>query len=437
MSDEIIKNLLEALEVSPENVPLRLQVAGMLMAEKKYEEATRQYQDVLQRSYGNVKAQAGLAAGYYFQQKYSAAIIVYEQMQNDMTTADQVLYIKCLIKEDSMEQALSNYQQVLALHPGFIDEEIDSHLRMPSASNSISEDLDFLDDEEYLMEKPSLRFSDVGGMEKVKEEISIKIIQPLKNPELYKAFGKKSGGGILLYGPPGCGKTFIAKATAGEIDAKFISIGLHDILDMWIGNSEKNLHEIFELARRNKPCVLFFDEVDAMGASRSDLKQSAMRHVINQFLAELDGVSSDNEGVLVLAATNAPWSVDAAFRRPGRFDRIIFVAPPDEAARINMLQTMLQSKPVGEVDVKKIAAATTDYSGADLNAVIDIAVEEKLRESMSKGSIQVLTTNNLLAAVKQHKPTTSEWFASARNYALYSNESGLYDDILKYLKIKK
>ena len=194
MSDEIIKNLLEALEVSPENVPLRLQVAGMLMAEKKYEEATRQYQDVLQRSYGNVKAQAGLAAGYYYQQKYSAAIIVYEQMQNDMTTADQVLYIKCLIKEDSMEQALGNYQQVLALHPGFTDEEIDSHLRMPSASNSMGDDLDFLDDEEYLMEKPSLRFKDVGGMEKVKEEISIKIIQPLKNPELYKAFGKKSGG---------------------------------------------------------------------------------------------------------------------------------------------------------------------------------------------------------------------------------------------------
>ncbi|MDN3654873.1 AAA family ATPase [Ferruginibacter paludis] len=437
MSDEIIKNLLEALEVSPENVPLRLQVAGMLMAEKKYDEATRQYQDVLQRSYGNAKAQAGLAAGYYYQQKYSAAIIVYEQMQNDMGIADQVLYIKSLIKEGSMEQALNNYQQVLALNPGFTDEEIDSHLRMPSAGNSMDDDLDFLDDEEYLMEKPSLRFKDVGGMEKVKEEISIKIIQPLKNPELYKAFGKKSGGGILLYGPPGCGKTFIAKATAGEIDAKFISIGLHDILDMWIGNSEKNLHEIFEMARRNKPCVLFFDEVDAMGASRSDLKQSAMRHVINQFLAELDGVSSDNEGVLVLAATNAPWGVDAAFRRPGRFDRIIFVAPPDEAARINMLQTMLQAKPVGEIDVKKIAAATTDYSGADLNAVIDIAVEEKLRESMSKGSIQVLTTKDLLSAVKQHKPTTSEWFASARNYALYSNESGLYDDILKYLKIKK
>lgn len=437
MTNEIIKNLLEALEVSPENVPLRLQVAGMMMAEKNYEEATNQYQEALQRSYGNTKAQAGLAAGYYFQQKFSAAIMVYEQMENNFTTADQVLYIKCLIKENSMELALTNYQQVLAFNPGFADEEIDKHLRMPSADDFFLDEEEFDNDEIYIMEKPTLKFSDVGGMDKVKEEIAIKIIEPIKNPELFKAFGKKAGGGILLYGPPGCGKTFIAKATAGEIDAKFINIGLHDILDMWIGNSEKNLHEIFELARRNKPCVLFFDEVDAMGASRSDLKQSAMRHVINQFLAELDGVDSDNEGVLVLAATNAPWSVDAAFRRPGRFDRIIFVAPPDESARIDMLKTLLQTKPVGEIEINKIAAATVDYSGADLNAIIDIAVEEKLRESISKGSIQVLTTKDILKAIKQHKPTTSEWFASARNYALYANESGLYDDILKYLKIKK
>jgi len=436
MTNEIIKNLLEALEVSPENVPLRLQVAGMMMAEKEFEAATKQYQEVLQRSYGNVKGQSGLAAGYYYQQKYSAAIIVYEQMKEGFATADEILYIKCLIKENSIEQALAHYQQVLALNPGFIDEDIDKHLRVPATSD-FDNDFDFEDDESYLMEKPSIRFSDVGGMQHVKEEISIKIIQPLKNPELFKAFGKKSGGGILLYGPPGCGKTFIAKATAGEIDAKFINIGINDILDMWIGNSEKNLHEMFELARRNKPCVLFFDEVDAMGASRSDLKQSSMRHVINQFLAELDGVDSDNEGVLVLAATNAPWSVDAAFRRPGRFDRILFVEPPDEIAREEMLIALLKDKPVGEIDFKKIAAATPEYSGADLNAVIDIAVEEKLRESMSKGSIQVLNTKDILKAVKQHKPTTLEWFASARNYALYANEAGLYDDVLKYLKIKK
>ena len=437
MANEIIKNLLEALEVSPENVPLRLQVAGMMMAEKAYEEATKQYQEVLHRSYGNIKGQSGLAAGYYHQQKFSAAIIVYEQMKDNIATADEVLYIKCLIKEHSMEQALSHYQQVLALNPGFTDEEIDKHLRIPSTTDLDGDDDDFFTDADYFMEKPTIKFSDVGGMQKVKEEISIKIIQPLKNPDLFKAFGKKSGGGILLYGPPGCGKTFIAKATAGEIDAKFITIGINDILEMWIGNSEKNLHEMFELARRNTPCVLFFDEVDAIGASRTDLKQSGMRHVINQFLAEMDGVDSNNEGILILAATNAPWSVDAAFRRPGRFDRILFVEPPDEAAREEMLTALLHTKPVGEVDIKKIVSNTTDYSGADLNAIIDIAVEEKLRESLSKGSIQAINTKDILKAVKQHKPTTLEWLASARNYALYANEAGLYDDILKYLKIKK
>ena len=439
MNNEVIRNLLEALEYSAENVPLRLQVADMMMEEKLYEDASAQYQEVLNRNYGNARATSGLASSYYYQKKYSAAIVVYEQLQGTLTRDDSTLYIKCLIQENSIPQAVEAYQQLLSTYPDFSDEEIDKSLRT-SANDDFDDlfgDFDAAGDEGYFMEKPTLRFKDVGGMQKVKEEISIKIIQPLKNPELFKAFGKKSGGGILLYGPPGCGKTFIAKATAGEIDAKFISIGLHDILDMWIGNSEKNLHDIFEMARRNKPCVLFFDEADALGASRSDLKQSAMRHVINQFLAELDGVEADNEGVLILAATNAPWNVDAAFRRPGRFDRVIFVAPPEEITREEILKTLLTNKPAENIDVKKIAANTTDYSGADLTAIIDIAVEEKLRESILKGSIQPINTKDLLAAVKKHRPTTLEWFASARNYALYANESGLYDDILKYLKIKK
>ena len=437
MANKTIQGLIEALNVSPDNVPLRLHVAELLLDDKSYTEATEQFQEVLKRSYGNTRAQLGLADCYYNTEKYSAAIIIYEQLTPEqLSEEDQVRFVRCLIKEDSLQQAMDIYQKILLANPLYSDDEIDSYLRLPSAG--MSEELTSEDfDDDYFMEKPAIKFENVGGMQRIKEEIAIKIIQPLQNPDLYKAFGKKTGGGILLYGPPGCGKTFIAKATAGEIDAKFINIGLHDILDMWVGNSEKNLHEIFELARRNAPCVLFFDEVDAMGASRSDLKQSAMRHVINQFLAELDGVESDNEGVLVLAATNAPWSVDPAFRRPGRFDRIIFVEPPDEAAREEIFTDMLAGKPVCDIDTKKIASAAKDYSCADIKAAIDIATEDKLRESMSKGSIQPITTKDLLKAVKQHRPTTLEWFSSAKNYALYANESGLYDDILKYLKIKK
>ena len=143
-------------------------------------------------------------------------------------------------------------------------------------------------------------------MEDVKEEIRLKIIHPLQHAELYKAYGKTIGGGILMYGPPGCGKTYLARATAGEVKAGFLAVGIHEVLDMYIGSSEKQLHAIFEQARRNQPCVLFFDEVDAIGASRTDMRRNGWYHLINQFLSELDGVSFSNEGVLILAATNAP-----------------------------------------------------------------------------------------------------------------------------------
>lgn len=285
------------------------------------------------------------------------------------------------------------------------------------------------------IEKPKITFKNVGGMEEVKEEIRLKIIHPLAHPELYQAYGKKIGGGIMLYGPPGCGKTHLARATAGEISARFMAVGISDVLDMWVGSSERNLHELFEQARRNKPCVLFFDEVDALAASRSDLRHSGARHLINQFLSEMDGVQADNDGLLVLAATNAPWHVDSAFRRPGRFDRIVFVPPPDVVARAAITRLLISGKPVKDVDYEQVARKTEHFSGADLKAMIDVAVEGKITEAMKAGPPTPLTTKDLLVAARRINASTREWFAAARNYALYSNQGGIYDDILRYLKM--
>ena len=434
----MIDNLREALQQSPDNVPLRILLAENLMQAQMFSEAETEYRIVLEKDANNQKARRGLIKSYFEQGKYSIAIVVYEELSDREKDIElMVIHAKSLIRNDERMKAMEVYKSILALNPAFKDDELDSLRKTNPANSSAEQQLEDIENGFSDIEKPRINFDDVGGMSKVKEEINIKIIQPLQYPDLYKAYGKKIGGGILLYGPPGCGKTHLARATAGQIKASFISIGIHDVLDMWVGSSENKLHELFELARRQSPCVIFFDEIDALGASRTDMRTSASKMLINQFLSELDGVQSSNDGLLVLGATNAPWHLDTAFRRPGRFDRIIFVQPPDAESRESILRIMLKDKPVKDIDYAAIAKATNEFSGADLNAVVDIAIENKLRESFKDGIPQPMSTKDLIASAKQVKPSTKEWFNAARNYALYSNESGLYDDILDYLKLKK
>jgi SpoVK/Ycf46/Vps4 family AAA+-type ATPase len=433
----MIDNLREALQQSPDNVPLRILLAENLLHAKMFAEAEAEYRVVLEKEPANTKARRGLVKSYFEQGKYSIAIVVYEELsdrEKDMEL--MVIQAKSLMRNDELQKAIEIYKNILSLNPAFKDDELDS-LRKSNPSQSAEQQLEDIENGFQQVERPRINFDDVGGMQKVKEEINIKIIQPLQYPDLYKAYGKKTGGGILLYGPPGCGKTHLARATAGQIKAGFISIGIHDVLDMWVGSSENKLHELFELARRQAPCVIFFDEIDALGASRTDMRTSATKMLINQFLSELDGVQSSNDGLLVLGATNAPWHLDTAFRRPGRFDRIIFVQPPDQESRESIIRIMLKGKPVKDIDHAALAKFTAEFSGADLNAVVDVAVEHKLRESFKDGIPQPLSTKDLLNAARQVKPSTKEWFNAARNYALYSNESGLYDEILEYLKLKK
>lgn len=436
MTQSTIDSLREALRYSPENVPLRLHLAETLLQLSRLEEAEKEFLEALGIE-NNEKGLIGLATVYFRKEAYTTCNVILEDLlkQNPHHLEVLILYARSSLRENAWENARDTYQHILELQPSFTDDELDAKLRVREQYSSGMEEEE--DEISLFMQKPDIDFSHVSGMEQVKKEIEIKIIQPLKHPELYKAYGKKTGGSILLYGPPGCGKTMIAKATAGQVNARFINVGLNDILDMWMGNSEKNLHNIFEYARKNTPCVLFFDEVDALGASRSDMKQSSGRNLINQFLQELDGVENDNSGILILGATNLPWHLDPAFRRPGRFDRMIFVPPPDQPARTAMLQTKLQGKPVENIDFESLSKNIPEFSGADIEAVIDMAIEEKLEASFKDGVPQPIKTKDLLNAAKKHKASTREWFSIAKNFALYANDAGLYDDILHYLKIKK
>ena len=447
-----------ALQQSPGNVPLLLLYARACEEDLELDDARRAYEQAERAEPGNAEAQLGTIRILYTAGSLSEAAVRLDALlaRRPGDAPARLLYARVALAEGNAAAARAHYRQAVEASPILRDPLLEKDLfpeglagpaqtpptgavRMTSMG-PVTDDDGFQNPDaapkDIEIERPSLTFSDVGGMTAVKEEIRMKILYPLQNPQLFKAYGKKIGGGVLLYGPPGCGKTMLSRATAGEIKASFISVGLHEILDMYIGNSEKRLHDLFEKARRNAPSVLFFDEVDALAADRRDLRQSAGRTLINQFLAEMDGAQAENDGVLVLGATNAPWHIDPAFRRPGRFDRTLFVPPPDEPARAAILQLMARQKPVGEMDAAQLARKTDGFSGADLKAVFDLAVEDALAQAMKSGGVVPLTTKSLLRAAARHQPTTRAWFSSARNYALYSNHGGMYDDVLRFLGIK-
>jgi len=444
--EDTIRSLRAALEQSPDNIPLRRHLASVLLGYGRAAEAEAELREALRVAPASDEVKLDLARAYRAEKKYSAAHVILDDMiQNDHEVARaRVERARTLLAEGSVEEAVRQYRHAIDDDPEVADAElgerlgvsaddemhawevVDGRVREGQESPDVASRLEPV--------RADIDFAGVGGMEELKADIRRKIIQPLLHPELYKAYGKKPGGGILLYGPPGCGKTHFAKATAGEIDARFLAVGIHEVLDMWIGQSERNLHDVFELARTNRPCVLFFDEADALGASRSDMRQSAGRQTINQFLAEMDGVQTNNDGVLILAATNAPWQMDPAFRRPGRFDRVVFVPPPDAPAREAILGILLRDLPQRDIDHRAIGKKTDGFSGADLRAVVDLAVELKLESAVKTGAPEPLTTKDLLAAAKKRKPTTAEWFRKARNYVLYANDDGLYDEIKPYLK---
>lgn len=286
------------------------------------------------------------------------------------------------------------------------------------------------------VENPGLTLADVGGLTEVKERLEVGFLAPMRNPEMRALYGKSLKGGLLLYGPPGCGKTFVARAVAGEMGASFMSVGISDVLDMYIGNSEQNLHRLFEEARANAPVVLFLDEVDALGAKRTS-QQSWMRTVVNQLLTELDGQGSSNEGVFVLGATNQPWDVDPALRRPGRFDRLLLVSPPDRQAREAIFRHHLKTRPIEGIDLGRLAAKTEGLTGADIAFVCEAATEAAMMDGIRSGQVRLIGMGDLEAAISRTRPSTGDWFVTARNVLQFADPHGTYSELRDYMKRRK
>ena len=278
----------------------------------------------------------------------------------------------------------------------------------------------------------SISFKDVGGLAELKEEIRFKIIKPLLNPEVYEHYGKKLGGGILVYGPPGCGKSLIAEATAGEAGATFFHVKPNQIKSKYVGEAEKNMAELFRMAREHQPSIIFFDEFETLGADRDEVAANE-RGVITQLLTESDGLGTKGQQILLLAATNEPWAIDIALRREGRFGTTLFVPPPDREARKEIFKIHLRKRPLlRDIDAAELLDRTEGFSGADVEAICERAADIPLREYFTTNKFRPIGMQDFLVAFENHQSIVEQWFAKANTELEKQGKAGFFPELTEW-----
>jgi AAA+ superfamily predicted ATPase len=459
----------EALSDNPESVALWLLMGRACVEDLQIEEAREAFEKALSLDPDRVDAHLGLARVLMLQGDASSAAVRAERVlqQEPRNAAAHQLLSRVFLAEGDRDRAVEHFDKAVQIDPGLADPALESDLgrsvrearksfqsQAPGESppfemaaeaefNTEEED-DFDDDppfswspETFLLpgdaERGAVRFADVGGMEDVKEEVRLKILYPLQYPDLYKAYGRRAGGGILIYGPPGCGKTHMLRAVAGEASCNYLSVGLHEIFDPYFGSSERNLHQAFEMARSHAPCVLVFDDLDSLAQDRRSVREGHLRNVVNQFLHEMDGIRGENQRVLVIGATNQPWTLDAAFRRPGRFDQAIFVPPPDDAARMRIIELLARDKPVSKMDVAELARVTAGFSGADLRGVFERAAELALASTIRMGQAVPIRMETLMEVAAKGTPSTRSWFEGVKERPELMAAEGLMGEVKKFM----
>ncbi|MBA3455815.1 MAG: ATP-binding protein [Deltaproteobacteria bacterium] len=441
MDDATLRSLLEALAATPNNSSLRIAVirglhaAGDARAAEQVDGLVPSALSPADRAFvATVLLRAGVptrALGFL-----------------DGETDPEVSIVRARVHHALGDQtaALAAYESAVKANPTFEDRDLRTAIaakvtvhngggdgmRLRVVSNDDTDNIEV--DRLLHPEQPAVTFADVGGLDEIKAQVEKKIILPFQKPALFAKFKKKPGGGILMYGPPGCGKTLLARATAGQCKAQFLNVAIEDVLDMYIGESERKLHALFDKARASTPSVMFFDELEALAGKRQHTRELTSSKLVSQFLSEMDGFVKNNSGVLILGATNVPWAIDPAFRRPGRFDRVLFVPPPDRPARAQILKILLTGRPTGAIDHEALASRTSGFSGADLENLVDTAADRAIAASLEKNTEIPIDQSHMTAALGEIKSTTIEWLTTARNYARYSNEGGQYDEVLDFLK---
>ena len=420
--DKAVEDYTKATEYDPKNPTIYNNRGDCYYRKQDYMSAIKDYDKAALLNPSYMKAYYNRGLCYASLEQYEKAIEDFAKVVELKPDFAEAFHLRGISYEYSgdMDSAIDDYKKALELKPNFT--EAKSHLdAAKSKAEGGGEGGESKPGSDIRMvETPNMSFLDVAGMDKTKEEIRKAIVYPLANPELAKAYGKLGGGGIMLYGPPGCGKTFIVKAAAGESKANFINAKLSDLLDMYVGNTEKNIHKAFETSRKHPPCILFFDEVEAIGSRRDQQSgpggSQSLKMAVNQMLYEMDGIEANNENVLILAATNAPWDVDPAMRRSGRFNKALYIPEPDLNSRKSILKLHARKVPAEKnIPWVRLGLATEGYASADLKAIVEEARDIPWMEAFKTGKRRNVKTGDFIAAIKKKKSSLPPWYAQANN----------------------
>lgn len=259
--------------------------------------------------------------------------------------------------------------------------------------------------------KEKITFDSIAGLEKAKQIFKEKVVLPFEHPELFEKFGKKAGGGILLYGLPGTGKTMFAEAASNELNATFIPIKCSDIKSKWYGESEQNVKSIFDKAKKSERAIIFFDEFEAIGAKRTDDRWNVNNDLVPAILTEMQGVGSSSikSTIMIIAATNKPWAIDSAFMRPGRFDEKIYIPLPDFKTRKSLFRIQLKNLPLAEdLDFDYLAKITDGFNGADIKEVCEKLKMSAIKDSLTKGKEQTIGMDDVKKIEHNIKSSVSQ-----------------------------
>lgn len=436
--DKSLADYNKSAELDPSNPAIYNNRGDVYYHKQDFQSAIKDYDKAISLDPNYMKAFYNRGLSYCSLENYEMGIKDFTKVIELKQDFAEAYHLRGLAYEYSgnFSSAIVDYKKALELKPELIEAKIHLEAAEQKQKTQGTEKKQERR-QKFAFSTPSIDFSSVAGMDALKKWAMTNVIAPLKNADVAKKYKKKFGGGVLLYGPPGCGKTYFVNALAGEAKLNMINVKISEILNLYVGETEKAFTELFNFAKQNVPCIIFIDEIDGLGAKRSSEPETGGRWLnimVNQLLSEMSESNQNAAQILVIGATNMPWRVDDALKRSGRFGTVLYTSTPDSIMRKELFQIALKDLPLdNSVNIDELVRITEDFAASDIIALCEKASTEAFEKTLSKKVDEKITQEMLIKAIKEERSDIKEWFTTISKVMNDEELREFYPDLLEEL----